>query len=63
MFYLAGILSYITVNRHVVFQKFDLSKAMPTHVTNMLLFIIRIMCLHVQSEVLLPIELLPTFLA
>ena len=61
--YLAGILSNIAMNSHVIFQKFDLSKAMATHGTNMLLFIIRVMCLHVQRKVLLSIELFSTFLA
>ena len=46
-----------------VFQKFDLSKAMPTHVTHVLLLIICVMSFHVQSKIFLSIELLPTFLA
>ena len=50
------------MNRHVIFQKFDLCKSVATHITNMFLFIIRVMCLHMQSKVLLSIELLPTFL-
>ena len=62
MFYLAGIFSNIAVNCHVVFQKFDLSKAMPTHVTHVLLLIICVMSFHVQSKIFLSIELLPTLL-
>ena len=50
------------MNCHVVFQKFDLSKAMPTHVTHVLLLIICVMSFHVQSKVFLSIELLPAFL-
>ena len=60
--YLTSILPDIAVCCHVVLQELDLCKPVATHRANMLLLLVRIMCLHVKGEILLSVELFSTLI-
>jgi len=59
---LAGKLANIAVRCDVILEKLNLGKAVSAKSTHVLLFLLREVCLHVQGQVLLSIELLPAFL-
>ena len=61
--YLTSILTNIAVCCHVVLQELDLCKPVATHRANMLLLLVRVMCLHVKGEILLSVELFSTLIA
>ena len=50
------------MDRHVILEKFYLGEPVAAHIAHVLLLVLRVVSLHVQSKVLLTIELFTTFI-